>query len=330
MDGGENGGERIGLRIAAIYAGAFGEQILNTLSTGGFADSIVAAYELKPETIGDPATIARIWEDPDAFVPADYPPDHADLLLVLGVHGALADLVPVLARRTGARSVLYTIDDRDCAPAARRTIEQECAAAGIHIEFAMPLCSLKESPDPLIAEFAQTFGQPAFRITVDPGNALIQAAEVLRDTPCGTASAIAKILPGLSTADPGALARRCFEEHHSETADHTCLAEMDPLCPLMQEAADIVKDAVFLSCRLPLVRDLILAAVRVKGPVRPDDLAADLVDPTGRFASGTIGCITRRALDRAIEELVEEGRVVRTPGGDIISRGSQDEGFSPK
>lgn len=326
----ERRGERIGLRIAAIYAGAFGEQILNTLGTGGFAKNIVTAYELKPDAIGDPATIARIWEDPEAFVPTDYPKDQADLLLVLGVHGALADLIPVLARRTGAQTVLYAIDDRDCAPAARRTIEQECASAGIHIEFAMPLCSLKESPDPYIIEFSKNFGRPAFRITIDPGNALIQTGNVLRDTPCGTASAIARILPGLSIADPGALARRCFEEHHSETADHTCLAEMDPLCPLMQEAADIVKDAVFSACGLPMARDLILTAVRVNGPVKPDALAADLVDPTGRFVSGTVGCITRRALDRVIEELVGEGILVRTPGGDLLPGDSHEGGSSAK
>ena len=38
--------------------------------------------------------------------------------------------------------------------------------------------------------------------------------------------------------------KKIYEEHHNEEAEHYCMAEMDPICPLMQEAGDLLKDAI--------------------------------------------------------------------------------------
>lgn len=309
------------MRIAVIYAGPFGEQIINTISTGGFGDDIAIAYELRPEQIqaanpGNPAVLQELWEDPDAYVPGDLVPGESDLLLVLGIHSRLSVLVPSMARRLSVRAVLYAVDDRDTMPDARKTIEDELRESGIAVEFSEPLCLLDRSVSPEIETFARRFGRPAFRVTVTGG--VITGIEVLRDTPCGSASSIAGRLLGTSIDDATALARRCHEEHHNENAGNYCLAGMDPLCPLMQEASDLVKDAVFSACGLPATKDLMRSRTLESGGIPEDTLRKELVDAQARWAGGTVGCITDRAFDLYRDELISEGAVCRGADGMLV------------
>ncbi|MDD1720069.1 MAG: hypothetical protein LUQ25_08425, partial [Methanoregulaceae archaeon] len=135
------------MKIAVLYSGPFGEQIINTISLGGFASGITSVYELRPERIAEahpesPDVLSRLWEDPDAYIPPDIGTGPADLLLVLGIHARLSDLVPPIARRFNVRAVLYAIDDRDTMPEARRTIREDLSASGITVEFVEPFCIL--------------------------------------------------------------------------------------------------------------------------------------------------------------------------------------------
>jgi len=304
------------MKIGILYAGPFGEQMINHISLSGFADRIVAVYELTPEKIPGGGPSRDIWENPEEFLPADLSPARCDLLLVLGVQGSLGVLVPGIAKRWGARAVIFAIDDRGMAPDARRTIEEELNEAGIHVEFPEPFCILAGSRNDLVREFSGRFGRPEFRATVDPSTRRITAVTVLRDTPCGTASATAKKLEGLPS-DPDLILRRCYEEHHNEGADHCCLAEMDPLYPVMQEAGDLLKDAVFSACGLPTARDLILRTLAGEGEMTVEDLKARVVSTQARSEGEDPGCTAGRTVDLYLEELSGEGKVERTRDGRV-------------
>jgi hypothetical protein len=296
------------MKIFFLYSGPFGEQIINTVSLGGLGEHVVGAYELRPENIlargGDSAGPDSLFENPGGYIPADFPETCADLLIVLGVHGRLCDLIPCIAGRLGVRSVLYPIDDRDTIPEARKTITDELADLGVHVEFPEPFCSLTRSRDPFVAEFLEFFGRPLLRVSTDPVSGKINQVEVLRDTPCGSASCIAGKLAGADTRDPGTLARFCYDEQQNDEADNYCLAEMDPRYPLMQEAGDLFKDALFGGCGLPSTKDTILSFLGDSNETGVEDLAMRVVGlPPGGM---TPGCVTRRAFDLYLRELEEE------------------------
>jgi hypothetical protein len=307
------------MKIGILYAGPFGEQMINHISLSGFGDRIVAVYELTPEKIPGGGQSVEIWENPEEFLPADLPAARCDLLLVLGVQGSLGVLVPGVAKRWGARAVIFAIDDRGMAPDARRSVEEDLGEAGIHVEFPEPFCILAGSRNALVKEFSGRFGRPEFRATVDPSSHRIMTVTVLRDTPCGTASATAKELEGLPS-DPDLILRRCYEEHHNEEAEHCCLAEMDPLYPVMQEAGDLLKDAVLAACGLPTTKDRILRIVAETGEITVEDLKSRIVSPEARWEGADRGCTAGRTVDLYLGELVEAGRVERLPDGKLRIR----------
>lgn len=308
-----------GMRIFFLYSGPFGEQIINTISLGGLGDLVRGAYELRPEKVLVPGedTLGpdSLFENPEQYIPADFPATEADLLIVLGVHGRLSDLIPSIARRLGVRSVLYPIDDRDTIPEAKKTISDELAEMGVHVEFPEPFCSLSRSRDPFVDEFLKFFGRPLLLVSTDSGSGIINHVKVLRDTPCGSASCIAGKLAGADTNDLGSLTRFCYDEQHNDEADNYCLAEMDPRYPLMQEAGDLLKDALFESCGFPATKDTILSFLERSGETGVEDLATQVVGlPSSR---GSSGCITRRAFDLYLNELGGERRIVITAHGTV-------------
>jgi len=308
------------MKIFFLYSGPFGEQIINTISLGGLGDQVSGVYELRPENIlvqgEDPLGSDSLFENPERYIPNDFPETEADLLVVLGVHGILSDLIPSIARRLGVRSVLYPIDDRDTIPDARKTIIDELKDMGVHVEFPEPFCSLYRSIDPWIFEFLKYFGRPLFRVSTDTVSGRINHIEVLRDTPCGSASCIARKLTGADTNDPGSLARLCYDEQHNDEADNYCLAEMDPRYPLMQEAGDLLKDALFEGCGLSATKDTIVSVLERSGETDIEDLAGQVVRPTPGVSPS--GCVTRRGFDLYLNELEEEHRIVKTTRGTVI------------
>lgn len=308
-----------GMRIFFLYSGPFGEQIINTVSLHGLGNQVIGAYELRPEYVltqcGDKGGTDSFFENPGQYVPADFPDTTADLLIVLGVHGKLSDLVPCIAARLGVLSVLYPIDDRDTIPEARKTISDELAGMGVHVEFPEPFCSLSRSDDPLVGEFLKFFGRPHLHVSMDTGSGRIDRVDVLRDTPCGSASCIAGKLVGADTGDLDSLTRFCYDEQHNDTADNYCLAEMDPRYPLMQEAGDLLKDALFEGCGIPSTKHTILSLLQKSGETDVEGLATQVVGlPSGRVTSG---CITRRAFDLYLDELEEEHRIIRNQQGTV-------------
>jgi hypothetical protein len=218
-------------RIYILYHGSFGELVTEHLATSGFADRIVSIYDLKVASVS--------LDEPEKDIPEDLPLCECDLLLVLGVLPKAGDLVPVIAAKTGAKAVLWPIEDPNLIPEGKYSIEEELKKRGMHVEFPEPLCSLETSENEEIMSFVGAFGKPKFELRVNEKNKVIESVKVLKDTPCGSASKIAAKLVGLSYED-----MKSLEEQIGQMHDNECVAYMGPERPIMQEAGKLLIEAV--------------------------------------------------------------------------------------
>ena len=182
----------------------------------------------------------EVWKAPAAFpLMIDYPEDllpptlpQCDLILSFAEHKAVAELLPDMAKITGARAVIAAVDNEAWLP--RGLARQLCGwleRMNVACATPKPLCSLtehdykvtrrdRESYDsPIISEFAAYFGQPDIRITVNEVTHTIESAEVHRDAVCGCARFVAEKLIGLSVDE--AEEKAGLAHHH-----YPCLASM--------------------------------------------------------------------------------------------------------
>ncbi|NLE43287.1 MAG: hypothetical protein GX620_01095, partial [Chloroflexi bacterium] len=202
-----------------------------------------------------------VWDAPAVLPPVidypeDYLPEHlpaVDLVLSLAEHRGVAELLPDIAKMTGARAVIAPVDREEWLPRGlARQLKGWLADMGVACVTPKPFCSLTETcynvrrhrveyDDPLIAEFAGHFGLPQFRIDVDPGSRAITAVEVTRDACCGCARFVAEGLIGVS-ADEAEQEAGLLHHHFP------CLASMarDPDFndTLMHVSGNLLKDAV--------------------------------------------------------------------------------------
>jgi hypothetical protein len=160
-----------------------------------------------------------VWRAPEVLPPiVDYPEDHlpasfapADLILSFAEHRGVAELLPDIAKMSGARSVVAAIDNEAWLPRGlARQLKRWLDDIGVTCVTPKPLCSLTETDyglgrrkretydDPSIRAFARHFGQPELRLTVDQGSRRITGAEVVRDAVCGCARHVAEGLVGVS------------------------------------------------------------------------------------------------------------------------------------
>ena len=211
------------MRILAVISGEYGQRHVENIRAHGPTDWVV-----------------EVWRAPSVLPPViDYPEDHladalppADLILSFGEHPGVAELLPDIARMTGAQAVIAAVDSEVWLPRGlARQLRGWLQDVGVVGVTPKPLCSLTEThysiarrqrieyDNPLIAEFARHFGQPDLRITVDPESRLIASAEVLRDAVCGCARYVAVRLVGVSVDD--AEQEAGLLHHH-----YPCLATM--------------------------------------------------------------------------------------------------------
>jgi len=218
-------------RIYILYHGSFGELVTEHLATSEFADRIVGFYDLKVASVS--------LDEPERDMPDDIPLPECDLLLVLGILPKAGDLVPIIASKTGAKAVLWPIEDPNLIPEGRYSIEEELKNMGVHVEFPEPFCALERSDNELVNSFASSFGKPRFELKVNEKNKIIEVAKVIRDTPCGSASKIAPRLAGLAYND-----LKSFEEQVRQMHDNECVAYMGPDRPIMQQAGELLSEAL--------------------------------------------------------------------------------------
>ncbi len=232
------------MRILAIITGEYGQRHVNNIRAHGPDDWQIEVWQA-------PAVLPPIVDYPEEHLPPSLP--HADLILAFGEHKGVAELVPEVARMTGARAVIAPVDREEWLPRGlARQLRGWLADAGVTCVTPKPLCSLTEThynvrrhrmeyDDPLIAEFTRHFGQPNLHITVDPDARTIAAVEVLRDAFCGCARFVAQGLVGVSADDAEQDAG--LLHHH-----YPCLAGMgvDPDFndTLMHVSGNILKEQV--------------------------------------------------------------------------------------
>jgi hypothetical protein len=211
------------MRILAIISGEYGVRHVNNIRA-----HCPAGWTI--ETWKAPAAFPLIIDYPEDFLPPEFPP--SDLILSFAETKSVAELLPDIAKMTGARGVVAAVDNENWLPRGLgRQLRGWLERMNVACATPKPLCSLTEHDfmvtrreretydSPIIAEFARYFGQPDIRVTVDEATRTIVTAEVRRDAVCGCARAVAEKLIGLSADE--AEERAGLAHHH-----FPCLASM--------------------------------------------------------------------------------------------------------
>jgi hypothetical protein len=232
------------MRILAIITGEYGRRHVDNLRSRGPSDWQIEMWQA-------PSVLPPIVDYPEDYLPTSLPA--ADLILAFGEHKGVAELIPEAVKMTGAKAVIAPVDREEWLPRGlARQLRGWLADMGVSCVTPKPLCSLTEThynvrrhrveyDDPFIAEFARHFGQPEFRIVVDPETRMISEIEVVRDAVCGCARFVAQGLVGIPVND--AEQRAGLLHHH-----YPCLAGMgkdrDFDDTLMHVSGNILKERV--------------------------------------------------------------------------------------
>ncbi len=233
------------MRILAIINSDYGVRHVSNIIQYAPAHWVITQWRA-------PVFFPMVIDYPEDFIPKELPP--TDLVISFAEHKSVAELIPDIAKMTGARAVIAAIDNENCLPRGlARQLRGWLEQMNVACATPKPLCSLTETDywvtrreklahnSPLIAEFARYFGKPEFSITVDPKSRMISAVEVKRDAVCGCARYVAQKLVGVSVDE--AEYETGMEHHH-----YPCLASMgidiDYSDTLLHVSGNIMKDNV--------------------------------------------------------------------------------------
>lgn len=232
------------MRILTLVTGEYGQRHVDNMR-----EHRPSGWDV--EVWVTPKILPQVLDYPEEYLPESLPP--ADLVLSLAELPGVAEMIPDIARMTGAQAVIAPIDSQAWLPfGLARQLREWLARDGVACVTPMPFCSLTEThtnalrqrtpyDHPLIREFARFFGQPAFTVEVDREQSRIKRMTVTRDACCGCARFVAGKMAGIPLAD--ALEQAGLLHHH-----YPCQASMgiDPLYgdTLMHVSGNIMKDAV--------------------------------------------------------------------------------------
>lgn len=235
-------GNDVALHVLVIAQGTWGERIAANIH-----DHAPAHWQV--ETWAAPRVIPPVVDYPEDFLPEAFEP--ADLIVALGETAGLAQLVPDIVRRSGARAVIAPVDYNEALPPGLiRQLKPWVESEGATIIFPKPFCSLTPTSynrhplvqtydDPWIRAFAEHFGRPALAIDVADGR--ITAVRVERDAACGCAQHVAEGLVG-QFVDEAVEAAGLLHHHFP------CLASMnidpDYRDTLMHVSGNFLRDGV--------------------------------------------------------------------------------------
>ena len=188
------------MRILVLTQGPYGERIAHNLRETAPSDWTV-------EEIALPPRLPALIDEPEEFMPANVP--RADIVLAAGESPGAAQLISEFVKRSGARSVIASVDNSAwLPPGLANQLKTELAEMGVAAVFPKPFCTLTENSygfrrsaqpyhDELIATFARYFGRPKLKIKVNPETGLIEHVEVERNSACGSVAHAAKGMVGL-------------------------------------------------------------------------------------------------------------------------------------
>ena len=233
------------MRILALISREYGERMVENIRSHAPANWTV-----------------QVWRAPAILPPViDYPEDHlpetlpaAGLILSFGEHPGVAELLPDIARLSGAGSVIAGVDNEAWLPRGlARQLRRWLGDMGVACVTPKPLCSLTESSyligrrqriqydDATITEFARYFGQPELTIAVNPKTRSIVSVTVVRDSVCGCARHVASGLTGVSADDAEEKAGLL---HHHYPCQATMGIDTDFGDTLMHVSGNILKAKV--------------------------------------------------------------------------------------
>ena len=190
------------MNILAITSGPWGDRIVKNLRGHAPKDWQIAEWRA-------PAHYPIVIDDPKDFLPAQLAP--ADLVLALGEHPGVAELIPDICLMSGARKVIAPIDRSEWLPKGlANQLRGWLKAINVTSVFPKPFCALTENTyglrgqrveyaDETIAEFAQVFGKPRF--IIEAQNEKITAVDIERASPCGCSLFVAQGLKDVDVND---------------------------------------------------------------------------------------------------------------------------------
>jgi hypothetical protein len=233
------------MRILAIVSGEYGARHVENIRKFGPASWEVHVWQA-------PSSFPIVIDYPEDYVPSGLPP--ADLICSFAEHRGVAELLPDIAKMTGAKAVLAGVDNESWLPRGlARQLRGWLADLGVACATPKPLCSLTEKDFGVtrhqripydsseLSEFATHFGQPGLLIDVDPETRTIRSVVVQRDAVCGCARYVAERLVGVDVEE--ASEKAGLLHHH-----YPCLASMgkdvDFGDTLMHVSGNVLKDNV--------------------------------------------------------------------------------------
>ena len=199
------------MRILIALQGHYGQRMVDAIRRYGPSEWEVNTYTFPPD-------LPAIIDDADEFIPQKLP--SADLLISLGEHPGVAQMITDMVKRSGAKAVIAPADNRVWfPPGLANQIKRKLASAGIDMVYPVPFCTLteKDSQNPFIREFAKYFGRPELEVEFDGDH--IKRVTVNRDAPCGNKRYMADGLAGVWERDA---VEKAGLLHHQ----YPCLATM--------------------------------------------------------------------------------------------------------
>jgi hypothetical protein len=181
------------MRILVAIQGHHGQRIADNIRKCGPAGWKVYIFTF-------PQDLPAVVDDAAEFLPKELPA--ADLLISLGEHPAVAQMIPDIVKKSGAKAVIAPADNRTwLPPGLARQIMRKLESMGVDMVYPVPFCTLteKDSRNPHIKEFAKYFGRPELDIELDTDK--IKRVAVVRGSPCGCTPYVADGLVGIWERD---------------------------------------------------------------------------------------------------------------------------------
>ncbi len=230
------------MRILIAIQGHYGQRIADNIKKYAPADWEIFIYTF-------PAELPSIIDDAEQFLPRELP--QADLLISLGEHPGVAQMIPDLVARSGVRAVIAPTDNRAwLPPGLARQIKQKLASQGVEMVYPVPFCTLteKDAQNPYIREFARYFGRPTVEIEMDRNK--VKSVHIVRGAPCGCTSYVTEGLVGVWDRD---VVEKAGLLHHQ----YPCLATMN----MDQEFGDTLMHRAGLMTKLAVEGALKIAKI---------------------------------------------------------------------
>ena len=193
------------MNILAILSGEFGHRNVRNIQAN-------APHGWSIEVWQAPPALPQMIDYPEDHIPDSFP--DSDLILSFAEITGVAELLPEIAKMSGAKAVVVAVNNETWLPLGLgRQLHGWLEDMGVVLAMPRPLCSLTETDygvtrwdrikfeSPEIAEFARYFGKPNLKIEVDEDTSTIKSAEVIRDAVCGNTRHVAQQIIGLPTAE---------------------------------------------------------------------------------------------------------------------------------